>query len=63
MQTLRNRLTVAETKLLERDVEIRNYQEETKTLKDAVENLAEKSSVSSQKSINQSLDTNGSKYG
>ena len=63
MQTLRNRLTVAETKLLERDVEIRNYQEETKTLKDAVENLAEKSSVSSQKSINQSLVTNGSKYG
>ena len=62
MQTLRNRLTVAETKLLERDVEIRNYQEETKTLKDAVENLAEKSSVSSQKSINQSLVTNGSKY-
>ena len=63
MQTLRNRLTVAETKLLERDVEIRNYQEETKTLKDAVENLAEKSSVSSQKSINQSLVTKGRKFG
>ena len=61
MQTLRNRLTVAETKLLERDVEIRNYQDETKTLKDAVENLAEKSSVSSQKSNNQHLVTNGSK--
>lgn len=61
MQTLRNRLTVAETKLLEREVEIRNYQEETKTLKDAVENLAEQSSVSSQMSTNQHLVTNGSK--
>ena len=62
MQTLRNRLTVAETKLLEREVEIRNFQEENKTLKDAVENIAEKSSVSSQQSCNQHLITNGSKF-
>ena len=61
MQTLRNRLTVAETKLLEREVEIRNFQEENKTLKGAVENLAEKSAVSSQKSSNQDLGINGSK--
>ena len=53
MQTLRNRLTVAETKLLEREVEIKNYEEETKTLKDAMENLAEKASVASQKSNSQ----------
>ena len=62
MQTLRNRLTVAETKLLEREVEIRNYQEETKTLKDAMENLAEKSSISSQPISNQHLVANGSKF-
>jgi hypothetical protein len=60
MQTLRNRLTVAETKLLEREVEIRNYQEETKTLKDAMENLAEKSSISSQPISTQHLVANGS---
>merc|ERR1712045_225107 len=53
MQTLRNRLTVAETKLLEREVKIKNYEEETKTLKDAMENLAEKASVASQKSSSQ----------
>ena len=62
MQTLRNRLTVAETKLLEREVEIRNYQEETKTLKDAMENLAEKSSISSQPISTQHLVANGSKF-
>ena len=48
MQTLRTRLTVAETKLLEREVEIRHFEEENKTLKEVVENIAEKSSVSSQ---------------
>ena len=61
MQTLRNRLTIAETKLLEREVEIKNFQDETKTLKEAMENLVEKSSVSSQKSTNQPLVSNGSK--
>ena len=61
MQTLRNRLTIAETKLLEREVEIKNFQDETKTLKEAMENLVEKSSVSSQKSTNQALVSNGSK--
>jgi len=60
MQTLRNRLTIAETKLLEREVEIKNFQDETKTLKEAMENLVEKSSVSSQKSTNQPLVSNGS---
>ena len=62
MQTLRNRLTVAETKLLERDVEIKNYEEENKTLKDAMENLAEKASISSQKSNNQQFVNDGSKF-
>ena len=62
MQTLRNRLTVAETKLLERDVEIKNYEEENKTLKDAMENLAEKASISSQKSNNQQFANDGSKF-
>ena len=61
MQTLRNRLTVAETKLLEREIEIRNYQEETKTLKDTMESIVEKSSVSSQQSNNQAIITNGGK--
>ena len=62
MQTLRNRLTVAETKLLERDVEIKNYEEENKTLKDAMENLAEKALISSQKSNNQQFVNDGSKF-
>ena len=61
MQTLRNRLTVAETKLLEREVEIKNYEDENKTLKDAMENLVEKASVSSNKSSNQQLINDGSK--
>ena len=61
MQTLRNRLTVAETKLLEREVEIKNYEDENKTLKDAMENLVEKASVSSNKSTNQQLINDGSK--
>ena len=61
MQTLRNRLTIAETKLLEREVEIKNFEEENKTLKEAMENLAEKASVSSSKSANQQLIDNGSK--
>ena len=61
MQTLRNRLTVAETKLLEREVEARNYQEENKTLKEAMENIAEKSSISSQPASNQLIINNGSK--
>ena len=61
MQTLRNRLTVAETKLLEREVEIKNYEDENKTLKDAMENLVEKASVSSNKSTNQHLINDGSK--
>jgi hypothetical protein len=45
--------------MLEREVEIRNYQEETKTLKDAMENLAEKSSISSQPISTQHLVANG----
>ena len=61
MQTLRNRLTVAETKLLEREVEIKNYEDENKTLKDAMENLVEKASISSNKSTNQRLINDGSK--
>ena len=61
MQTLRNRLTVAETKLLEREVEIKNYEDENKTLKDAMENLVEKASISSNKSTNQQLINDGSK--
>ena len=61
MQTLRNRLTVAETKLLEREVEIKNYEDENKTLKDAMENLVEKASASSNKSSNQQLINDGSK--
>ena len=61
MQTLRNRLTVAETKLLEREVEIKNYEDENKTLKDAMENLVEKASASSNKSTNQQLINDGSK--
>ena len=61
MQTLRNRLTVAETKLLEQEVEIKNYEDENKTLKDAMENLVEKASISSNKSTNQQLINDGSK--
>ena len=60
MQTLRTRLTVAETKLLEREVEIRHFEEENKTLKEVVENIAEKSSVSSQLSAQHIQ--NGSKF-
>ena len=61
MQTLRTGLTVAETKLLQREVEIENLQEQNKTLKEAVENIAEKSSVSSQHSFQHQPITNGSK--
>ena len=63
MQTLRNRLTVTETKLLEKEVEIQNVSGENKTLKETMENLLEKSSVSSQKSSqNQQINNNGSKF-
>ena len=57
MSTLRNRLTLAETKLVEKDLEIKGLEEQNSALLDTVEKVQRASVVS-----NSSKPDNGSKF-